>query len=179
MGACNEARTGYGRQEEATMRTLLLIACAWAFGTGSAAAQTFADPFDYCAAVGTIDAPDHRFVGRPPVAKMRKAFDIGPGFDHLQDRNFPWRCVSGAVWGCVWTNHEICVRADISRVPTKEISAFCRRERDAEFIPLAVAGHQPTMYEWTCRQGIATITRQLFTPDERGFSPDEWKKLSR
>ena len=146
---------------------------------GRAEAETFTDPFDYCAAVRTIDRPDDHFVGRAPMAKALKAFDIGPGFEYLTENNVVWRCVNGAVLACVWTNQEICVRADISRVPRKEMSGYCRQERNSEFIPLVYSGHQPMMYEWGCRQGVATILRQLFTPDDRGFSPDEWKRLSR
>jgi hypothetical protein len=40
-------------------------------------------------------------------------------------------------------------------------------------------GHEhPSMYDWACRQGIATAVHQSFTPDERGFPPDLWIKLT-
>src|SRR5205823_4465687 len=143
-------------------------------------AQTFTNLFDYCEATGTSDYIDTRtFIGEFPYAKARAASQIGPGFEHLKEHNFVWRCLKGAVMSCVWTNHEVCGRVDISRVPTKAMSDFCHRSPDTNFIPLAVVGHQPTMYAWGCRQGRVTITQQLTTPDDRGYPPEEWKKLSR
>jgi hypothetical protein len=159
-------------------RALLLI-LVLASGVRAAAAQTFTNLFDYCEAVGTTDYIDtHVFIGEFPYAKARAASQIGPDYDYLTDQNYVWRCVKGAVMSCVWTNQEICGRVDISRVPTRAMSDFCRKSPDTDFIPLAVTGHQPTMYAWDCRQGLAAITQQLTTPDEQGYPPEEWKKLT-
>jgi hypothetical protein len=161
-------------------RVLLGMFIAFAINASMANAQTYSDLFDYCAATGTADYIDpHVFAGEFPYAKARAASQIGPGFDYLKEHNFLWRCFKGTVMSCVWTNQEICGRVDISRVPTKATSDFCRRSADTQFIPLAVTGHQPTMYAWGCRQGVATITQQLTTPDEQGYPPEEWKRLTR
>jgi hypothetical protein len=163
------------------MRTLLLIAYAWALATCSAAAETLTDPFEYCAAVGTIDFPDQSFKGHAPLSQAARDFDINVrAYPQFGDQSVVWRCFKGAVMACVQLNYPVCGRANISKVPTREMSAFCRSQHNSPMIPLAVMGHEhPSMYNWGCRQGIATIVEQFFTPDERGFSPDEWKKLSR
>lgn len=149
-------------------------------------AQTFVDPFDYCAAVGTIEVSDRlfdeRFIGRPPIEQIRKVFRIGPGFDFLSDDSFVWRCFQGNVFGCWQSNKEICHRADISRVPTREMEDYChvKGNRNSRDLPTFVMDtRHPSMYRWACRLGVATITEQLFTPDQRGYPPDLWRRLSR
>jgi hypothetical protein len=58
------------------------------------------------------------------------------------------------------------------------MSDYCRHDADSQFIPLAITGHRPSMFDWGCRSGIATITQMAFTPDERGYPPEVWMKLS-
>jgi hypothetical protein len=76
----------------------LLAACAGAAGPAS----TSSDPWSYCAAVGTIDAPDGRDMGAPlPPALaegLRKA--VGAPADaplELFARGASWRCMGGKV----------------------------------------------------------------------------------
>jgi hypothetical protein len=148
--------------------------------------KTYANIFDYCAAVGTQDDIDlaNSITGALPIKQAMaafgetnsEAFGVAEGFSP-----FVWRCAHGKVLVCAKYGgyEEYCGRADISPVATKEVSDYCRRHPNDDVIPLAVTGHHSTMYEFTCRRGVATATRKLFTPDERGFQPDLWREIDR
>ena len=139
-------------------------------------AQTYGNVFDYCGAVGTIDQPDARFIGVFPVYKAATAFGIEPGAIH--EGAFAWRCMNGAVWVCAQLNSPICGKANMSREATKAMLDYCQLDPDAAVIPAVVMGQEhPSAYEWACRQGAATVTRQLFIPDARGYPPDLWRRL--
>jgi hypothetical protein len=161
------------------MRPLFCALALWIAGMADqAAAQTFTDPFAYCAAMGTIDRPDRHFRGRPPLAQTAAAFDIEAG--PLNERNLAWRCYNGGVYACAQLNSPICGKADTRRFPTQVMKQFCHSNPGSGVIPLAVMGHEhPPMYDWTCRGAKPTIARQVFTPDPRGYPPDLWKKLAR
>jgi hypothetical protein len=142
------------------------------------AAETYPDVFDYCAAVGTIDQADARFTGALPDYKAEKLFDIAPGA--LHEGAFAWRCMNGAVWVCAQLNSPICGKANLSREPTKAMNDYCQLNPDSAVVPMVVMGQEhPPAYDWACRQGVATVTRRLFTPDARGYPPDLWKQLAR
>lgn len=153
----------------------LAAVAAW---TPAQAAETYSNVFDYCAAVGTIDQADARFTGALPDYKVAKLFDITPGA--LHEGAFAWRCMNNAVWVCAQLNSPICGKANISREPTKAMIDYCKMDPDAAVIPMVVMGQEhPPADDWACRQGAPTVTRQLFTPDPRGYPPDLWKKLAR
>ncbi len=87
------------------------------------------DPFAYCAAVGTIDVPDARYVGeRVPDPVVRGMIRKG------------------------------IVSADASRVPSAAMKDFCRANPRATGIPAAVTG-RATVYAWECRNGEARAGR--------------------
>jgi hypothetical protein len=141
------------------------------------AAETYSNVFDYCAAVGTIDQLDGRLIGALPTSKAAFAFDIAPGA--LHESAFAWRCMNNAVWVCAQLNSPICGKANINRVPTKEMKEYCLLDPDGAVIPMTVMGQEhPPAFDWACRQGQPIITRQLFTPDPRGYPPDLWKQLT-
>jgi hypothetical protein len=147
-------------------------------GSAAAQAQTYASVFDYCAAARTIDHPDSRFTGVFPTSKAATVFGIEPGA--LHENAFAWRCMNGAVWVCAQLNSPICGKADVNRMATREMAAYCLIDPDSAVIPAVVMGQEhPPAYNWACREGVATITGQLFTPDARGYPPDLWKKLMR
>jgi hypothetical protein len=151
--------------------------------TPTGPAATYTDPFVYCAAVGTIDAPDERYVG--PVAPegviegLRKKAGIAEDApDDWVAAGTVWRCMDGKVWACfVGANLPCSEKADTSSTPRPEMEEFCSANPNADTIPAAVTG-RATIYEWRCVDGTPQIVRQVFTPDAQGFLSDFWYQLS-
>jgi hypothetical protein len=146
---------------------------------GSGQPATFTDPFAYCAAVGTIDAPDSRDTG-PKVPEVvvhgvQQAFGapLGP----VLHQTF-WRCLDGQVYACTVGAHMSCQeRADVSRHPTPGMTDFCQNNPHAEVIP-AVATGRATVYEWTCAKDRPAVVRPFTQPDVRGFLSHIWYAIS-
>jgi len=148
-----------------------------------AAATTFTDPFRYCRAVSTIDAPDARWSGDPVpraiAVGLRKAFGM-PTSAPLEpfERGTSWRCMSGAVWACnVGANLPCEEKADTSRTPADPLVKFCRDAPDADVVPAAVTG-RATVYAWRCRAGAPAVVRQVEHPDARGFLAGVWHRIA-
>ncbi len=145
----------------------------------TAAAATFTDPFAYCAAVGTIDAPDARYTG-PKVPDsiargLRKATNASPDapLDFFVRGSF-WRCLGGKVVACtVGANIPCEGKADLSRTPNSGMTDWCTSNPNTDFIPAAAAGRE-TVYEWRCTNGAPEIVKQALTPDARGFISEYW-----
>ena len=103
---------------------------------GAAIAPTeghFVDPFAYCAAVGTIGAPDARYTGPAmpeTVARGLKAA-LAPPADGPVDPllgNSIWRCMNGKVYACtVGANLPCSEKADARREPAPALADFCRQ----------------------------------------------------
>lgn len=155
----------------------ILSACA------GARAQTYDDPFAYCAAVGTVDAPDARYTGAPlppSIAEgLRRAFRA-PADAPLEvfTRGSSWRCMDGAVWACaVGANLACQAKADTSRTPSPAVAAFCRGEPSAGVVPAYVTGRE-TVYAWRCGEGAPAIARQVATADARGFLSNVWHRIA-
>ena len=146
-------------------------------------AATFSDPFAYCAAVGTVDEPDARYVGpkMPDVIVKGVMKASGASADapvELFAKGSFWRCMNGKVYACtVGANLPCTAKADTSRTPTAAETEFCTANPNADVVPAAVTGRE-TVYEWRCKDGAPEIVRQVFTPDARGFISDFWYALS-
>lgn len=158
-----------------TWAVLLLGACA-------AGQSTYNDPFAYCAAVGTVDAPDARYEGpaMPDVivqGMVRQGIvtaDAPPDFQN----NAVWRCMDGRVWVCHFGANLPCQeKADTSQEPTQAMQEFCQANPAAEIIPAAVTG-RATVYEWMCTEGQPEVVRQLFQSDPQGYLADFWVELA-
>jgi hypothetical protein len=158
--------------------SILLGACAT---TSAEAPASYSDPFAYCAAVGTVDAPDGRHTGEAMPAAVVEALvqqgvvtaDAPPEFQ----QNAVWRCMDGQVWACHFGANLPCQeRADMSQTPTAEMEAFCQTNPSAEVIPAAVTG-RATVYEWKCSEGQAVVVKQVFSSDAQGFLSDFWFEL--
>jgi hypothetical protein len=150
---------------------------------GSGQQATFSDPFAYCAALGTIDAPDSRYTGPkvPAVVAqgLKKAFGA-PADAPLEPflHNTFWRCMDGQVYACtVGANLPCQERADASRRPTPGMTDFCRDNPHAEVIPAFVTG-RATVYEWKCTNGVPEVVRQFAQPDAQGFVSHIWHAIS-
>ena len=143
-------------------------------------AQTYDDPFAYCAAVGNIDTPDARVLGPKVPELITKAMQkIAPNapLDQLSKAVY-WRCMNGKVYGCfVGANIPCWTKADTSRTPRPEMNDFCKTQPNAESIPAFAAGRE-TIYEWRCKNGTAEVAKQVFTLDARGYVTDFWYELS-
>jgi hypothetical protein len=141
----------------------------------------FTDPFAYCAAVGTVDAPDQRYTGpevpEEIVQALRKAVEIPDDAPPWGTAGTFWRCMDGNVWGCSVGANLPCYKADTSETPSPTMNDYCEGDPDADFIPAAATGHG-TIYEWRCADGKPEIVRQVFGVDAQGFVADFWYELS-
>ncbi|MDF2627938.1 MAG: hypothetical protein K0R39_1769 [Symbiobacteriaceae bacterium] len=150
--------------------------------TTVAGPATYTDPFAYCAAVGTIDAPDARWVGdKVPVViarALRRAFTgSAEGELKMFQRGSFWRCMGGKVYACtVGANLPCQSKANLSRTPTPAMVQHCQSNPDADFIPMYVRD-RASIYDWACRAGQPVITQQITKPDAQGFLSNIWYEI--
>ena len=142
---------------------------------------TYTDPFAYCAAVGTVDAPDARYAGRPVPDAIARGLRAATGaaadtpLDRFASASF-WRCMEGQVYACwVGANLPCWDKANTSQTPTADMTNYCRA--NAAAIPGFVTGGA-TIYEWRCENGVATPGRQVWQVDARGFIANIWYAMS-
>jgi hypothetical protein len=138
---------------------------AAAAATRVAAGQSYADPFAYCAALGTVDYVDGRYSGSMVTPEIAQALRMP--IDSSRDR-VVWRCVGGQVLGCssfAWPRCGI--------VPTaKELVEFCRLFPD---VPRLIAPQGP----WSCVAGKPKLPDNASWPvDARGFAVGAWINIS-
>ncbi|MGH6900421.1 MAG: hypothetical protein ACREJ5_28385 [Geminicoccaceae bacterium] len=148
---------------------------------GTAAEQRFDDPFAYCAAVGTIDAPDARYAGpgMPDAIAQGLRTALGMPEDAPLRAHSTWRCMAGKVYACtVGANLPCQEQADTSRSPTPAMTTFCRENPGSDFIPMVVTG-RATVYAWRCEHDAPAIERQITRPDARGYLADIWYEIAR
>jgi hypothetical protein len=151
--------------------------------TGAPDQSEFSDPFTYCAAIGTIDAPDERYAGaavpEAVIKGLRKKAEIAD--DAPADwvaAGTVWRCIDGEVWACfAGANLPCSEKADTSSTPQSEMEDFCNANPNADSIPATITG-RATVYEWRCVEGAPEVVRQRFTPDAQGFLSDFWYELT-
>ena len=146
--------------------------------TSTAQGTTYTDPFAYCAAVGTIDAPDAHYVGpNVPDAIVRgleAALQSPPG----PPAGISWRCMEGQVYACtVGANLPCTAKANTNQTPTADMTTYCQTNANAPLIPAFVTG-PATVYEWSCVNGVATSGRQGWQVDAQGFIANIWYAIS-
>ena len=139
------------------------------------------DPFAYCAAVGTIDAPDERYTGpKMPdsiVEGMIKEGIVTADAPREFQEQAVWRCMDNNVWVCHFGANLPCQeKADVSQAPSLEMEDFCKTNPTADNIPAAVTG-RATIYEWKCSAGKPEVVRQVSQVDPRGYLANFWYKL--
>jgi len=144
--------------------------------------SSYSDPFAYCAAVGTVDAPDGRYNGlEMPDAVVQGLIQQGVVSADAPaefQKHAVWRCMDGQVWVCHFGANLPCQeKADTSQVPTSELEAFCKENLTADSIPAAVTG-RATVYEWECSAGKPQVVRQVFQVDSQGYLADFWYELT-
>ena len=163
----------------AAIAVLLVLGIAACGGTPEPA--SYSDPFAYCAAVGTVDAPGADYAG-PQVPEsvalgLQQAMNVpDTPLEMLQNGSF-WRCVDGKVVACfVGANLPCEAKANTDRTPVQEAVDFCQANPDSDFVPAVAVGRE-TVYEWRCRAGVPEIVRQVSEPDAQGFIADIWYPL--
>jgi hypothetical protein len=173
------------RLARAVLGAAALVALAAPLRAGVALTdEHFDDPFVYCAAVGTIDAPDARYTGPAlpeAVARgLQAALDL-PAAAPLEPllRNAIWRCMDGKVYACtIGANLPCAEKADTRTAPSAAVREFCQENPGADVIPMAVSG-RATVFEWRCADARPTIVRQLAQPDAAGYLANIWYPIER
>lgn len=164
---------------------LLIVALAGAIAAAACTAeQRFDDPFAYCAAVGTIDAPDARYAG--PAMPDSIAGGLKAALGGSEDappawfrEGSTWRCMGGKVYACtIGANLPCSEKADTSRSPTAAMTAFCRDDPGADGIPMVATG-RATVYAWRCAGDAPVIERRLTEPDASGYLANVWYEIGR
>jgi hypothetical protein len=123
------------------------------------------DPVQFCAMVGTTEAPAEAEFG--PVRYTGPAQPF-PGL--------AWRCWNGLVLGCEGGPQAAsCLKVNVSRTPATALVEFCRANPESE-PPLSVAGWT-TAYDWSCQRGRPLIARQRIADqqiDAFGYRIGPW-----
>ncbi len=150
-----------GQAPAAPVAALALPAAPETSEPAATTAASFEDPFAYCAAVGTIDAPDQRYVG-PPVPVAISAGVRAPAA--ASSDRVKWRCFEGRVMGCKSYQWPMC-----DKVPTTaELAAYCTQNPNAPRL-LAPAG------TWACENGQPRLPAGIsWARDARGFEAAGW-----
>lgn len=164
---------------------LLIAGCSSKTETAAAApAQTFSDPFAYCAAVNTIDTPDARYTGQPVpdavIGGFIRAAELAVGeeaFEMFRQTTI-WRCMDGKVYACNYGANLPCdSKADTNEKPSQAMQDFCAQNPGAEAIPMSVTGHA-TIYSWGCQAETPVVLEQIDQPDAAGFLSRIWYPLT-
>jgi hypothetical protein len=151
--------------------------------TPAAPAGQFSDPFSYCAAIGTLDAPDARFTGpRTPESilnGLRTALNMPSTTVNEQfERSTFWRCMGGKVYACnVGANIPCSAKAVTDKTPTQGMKDFCTANPKSDFLPAAVTGRE-TVYSWKCTDGVPVVDKELTKPDAAGFLSMFWYEIA-
>ncbi len=142
--------------------------------------QTFTDPYAYCAAVGTVDAPDARYTGPKVPDSVINGYKTAAG---LQSSTEPldmfqkltiWRCMGGKVYACNFGANLPCdSKANTSSTPTQAMLDFCKATPNTDFIPMAVTGHD-TIYSWRCVNDQPQVLQQIAQVDAAGYLANIW-----
>ena len=163
---------------------VLVVATQAQLGAGVALTEGhFVDPFAYCAAVGTVAAPDARYTGPAmpeAVARGLKAALVLPADAPIEPllRHSIWRCMNGQVHACtVGANLPCAAKADTRREPAPALVDFCGQNPGAEVIPMAVTG-RATVFEWRCAGARPAIVRQFAQPDAAGYLASIWYAIA-
>lgn len=154
-------------------------------GTSSVTpAKVFSDPFDYCASVGTIDAPDSRYTGDPVPDAVINGFKKAAGLEASTEpmdmfkKTTSWRCMDGKVVACnVGANLPCSSKADTNKTPTQAMQDYCSANPGSDFIPMSVTGHA-TIYSWHCAKDGAELLKQIVDVDAAGYLANIWYAIS-
>jgi hypothetical protein len=149
----------------------------------AAQAASYADPFSYCAAVGTIDIPDSRYTGPAIPDSVAQGLKNASGasadapLDIFKNGTY-WRCMDGKVYACfVGANLPCDSKASTDKTPTSAEADYCKTNPNSDFIPAAVTGHN-TIYAWRCKDDTPAIDKQVFHVDSQGYIQEIWYQIN-
>jgi hypothetical protein len=142
--------------------------------------QTFVDPFAYCGAVGTVDAPDARYtceaIPDAVIDGFKKAAGLEGSTESMEQfkKSTIWRCMDGKVLACNFGANLPCdSKANTDQTSTQAMQDFCKESPDSEFIPMSVTGHN-TIYSWHCVDGSPKLLDQIVSVDAAGYLANIW-----
>ena len=148
--------------------------------TAAPTTETYADPFAYCAAAGTIDQPDARYTGPKTSDAIFNGYlkaaglDVNGSFPDAFKQNTIWRCMNKQVYACNFGANLPCdSKADTNKSPTQEMTDFCKANPGSDFIPMAVTSHA-TIYSWHCVKDAPEVLEQIDQVDDAGYLARIW-----
>jgi hypothetical protein len=151
--------------------------------TGTAI-QEYADPFAYCAEVGTADSPARPYVGPRIPDEIITGFKVAAGLESSTEpmevlrQTTVWRCMGGKVYACNFGANLPCdSKADTSGEPTSDMTRYCQANPDAAFVPMSATGHA-TIYSWHCVGQQAATLAQIDEADAAGFLRRIWYQIT-
>ena len=149
----------------------------------SQTAATFADPFAYCASVGTIDQPDGRYTGDKVPDAIIQGYIKAAGLTGTTEpmdmfkQTTIWRCMDNKVYACNFGANLPCdSKANTDKTPTQAMADFCKANPDSQAIPMSVTGHE-TIYSWHCVKDTPTLLDQIDQVDAAGYLARIWYPL--
>jgi hypothetical protein len=179
---------------------LMIPACSTLSGPGALVDQTpvssgmpatqqtvqevYSDPFEYCATVGQIDAPDARYTGPMLSDALFNGYLKASGLDPAL--NYPatfkqmtsWRCMDGRVYACNSGANIPCgSKANTEKTATQAMLDYCAQFPNSSVIPMSITGHS-TIYGWYCIQDTPEILNQIDTVDAAGYQSRNWQLVS-
>jgi hypothetical protein len=131
----------------------------------TASPTSFTDPNVYCAAVGTVAAPDARYTG-PPVPRAVTAALLSP--ESTPADQIHWRCADGAAFACSAHHTDACMPT-----PTvDDMLKYCAQHADAKNLPAPNGS-------WSCNGTRPVIPEDQSWPvDPQGFFPGAWIRVT-
>jgi TolB protein len=146
--------------------------------------EAFADPFTYCATVGTIDKPDARYTGEQIPDEIIIGFKQVAGLESSTEpmdmlrQTTIWRCMDSKVYACNFGANLPCdSKANTDKTPTQAMKDYCAANPDSEGIPMSETGHE-TIYSWHCAGDSPEILDQIADVDAAGFIANIWYEIS-
>ena len=133
--------------------------------TADAALGTYSDPIQYCAAVGTVSAPESHYTGPAVPAVVAAALLVPASTPPSQIR---WRCANGAAFACNAHHTNACMPT-----PTvDEMLKYCALHPGTANLPAPNGS-------WSCNGTRPVIPDDQSWPvDPEGFFPGGWIRVS-
>ena len=141
----------------------------------------YADPISYCAAVGTVDRPDGRYVGLKSPAwlpeALKRAIKAPSNLSAQSLRPIVWRCADGAVLACSFALGVPCdEKAATSHIPSEAALSFCRTAPEGAEVPPRIEGGA-SIFLWRCQGAWPHIVGQRDKVDAQGFPTRFWFRV--
>lgn len=148
--------------------------------TNTPKAESYSDPFAYCAAVGTVDTPDGRYSGEQVPEAVINGFKKAAGLEASTEpmdmfkKTTIWRCMENRVYACNFGANLPCSsKANTDKTPSQAMTDYCAANPDSDIIPMSVTGHS-TIYSWHCVKDAPELLDQVENVDAAGYLEQIW-----